>query len=80
MMPEHEIYETLTPIFRDVFVQDDLVLRADLTAQDIADWDSFKQIEIIIAVQEHYGIKFRTRELDTLNNVGDLVSLIAGKT
>jgi acyl carrier protein len=79
-MSEAEIYETLTPIFRDVFVRDDLVLRADLTAQDIADWDSFKQIEIIIAVQEHYGIKFRTRELDTLNNVGDLVSLIAVKT
>jgi acyl carrier protein len=79
-MPEHEIYETLTPIFRDVFVRDDLVLRPDLTAKDIADWDSFKQIEIIIAVQEHYGIKFRTRELDTLNNVGDLVSLIASKT
>ena len=79
-MPEHEIYETLTPIFRDVFVRDDLVLRPDLTAKDIADWDSFKQIEIIIAVQEHYGIKFRTRELDTLNNVGDLVSVIASKT
>lgn len=79
-MPEHEIYETLTPIFRDVFLRDDLVLRDDMTAKDIVDWDSFKQIEIIIAVQEHYGIKFRTRELDSLNNVGDLVRLIASKT
>lgn len=79
-MPEPEIYETLTTIFRDVFLRDDLVLTAELSAKDVADWDSFKQIEIIIAVQEQFGINFRTRELDSLNDVGDLVRLIASKT
>ena len=79
-MPEHEIYETLTPIFRDVFVRDDLVLRPDLTAKDIADWDSFKQIEIIIAVEQQFGIKFRTQEMDNLASVGDLARLIADKS
>ncbi|HYM73491.1 MAG TPA: acyl carrier protein [Stellaceae bacterium] len=79
-MPEPEIYATLTTIFRDVFLRDDLVLTPELNARDVADWDSFKHIEIIIAVQEHYGIKFRTRELDSLNSVGDLVRLIASKT
>ena len=79
-MPETEIYENLTTIFRDVFLRDDLVLTAELSAKDVADWDSFKQIEIIIAVQEQFGINFRTRELDSLNDVGDLVRLIASKT
>jgi acyl carrier protein len=79
-MSEPEIYRTLTAIFRDVFLRDDLVLTAALSARDVADWDSFKQIEIIIAAQEHYRIKFSTRELDSLNTVGDLVRLIAGKT
>ncbi len=79
-MAEQEIYETLTTIFRDVFLRDDLVLSPELSARDIAGWDSFKHIEIIIAVQEHYGITFRTRELDSLNNVGDLVRLIVDKT
>ena len=79
-MAEPEIYETLTTIFRDVFLRDDLVLSPELSASDIAGWDSFKHIEIIIAVQEHYGITFRTRELDSLNNVGDLVRLIVSKT
>jgi acyl carrier protein len=79
-MAEQEIYETLTTIFRDVFLRDDLVLSPELSAKDIAGWDSFKHIEIIIAVQEHYGITFRTRELDSLNNVGDLVRLIVSKT
>ena len=79
-MPETEIYENLTTIFRDVFLRDDLVLTAELSAKDVADWDSFKQIEIIIAVQEQFGINFRTRELDSLTDVGDLVRLIASKT
>jgi acyl carrier protein len=79
-MTEPEIYQRLTTIFRDVFLRDDLVLSPGLSAQDITDWDSFKQIEIIIAVEEQFGIKFRTREMDSLNNVGDLVHLIASKT
>jgi acyl carrier protein len=79
-MTEPEIYEILTTIFRDVFLRDDLDLTPTLSAKDVPDWDSFKQIEIIIAVEGHFGIKFRTREMDSLNNVGDLVQLIASKT
>lgn len=78
-MAEPEIYETLTRIFQDVFLRDDLTLTPQLSAGDVEGWDSFKQIEIIIAVEEHYGIKFRTRELDSLNNVGDLARLIDTK-
>jgi len=79
-MTEPEIYEALTTIFRDVFLRDDLVLNPTLSAKDVDDWDSFKQIEIIIAVEEQFGLKFRTREMDSLNNVGDLVQLITSKS
>lgn len=79
-MTEPEIYEALTTIFHDVFLRDDLALSPELSAKDVPDWDSFKQIEIIIAVEEHFSIKFRTREMDSLNNVGDLVHLIASKS
>jgi acyl carrier protein len=79
-MTEPEIYEALTTIVHDVFLRDDLVLTPGLSAKDVPDWDSFKQIEMIIAVEEHFGIKFRTRELDSLNNIGDLVHLIASKS
>jgi acyl carrier protein len=78
-MTEPEIYDTLTTIFHDVFLRDDLVLTPAMSAKDVEDWDSFKQIEIIIAVEQQFGIKFRTREMDSLNNVGDLVHLIASK-
>jgi acyl carrier protein len=79
-MQEAEFYAGLTEIFREVFLRDDLVLTPELTAKDVAGWDSFKQIEIILAVEEKYGVKFRTRELDSLHNVGDLARVVLDKT
>ncbi len=78
-MTEPEIYAALTEIFADVFMRDDLVLNASLTAKDVPGWDSFKQIEIVIATEERFDIKLHTRELDRLQNVGDLVAVVASK-
>ena len=77
-MSETAFYPVLTEIFRDVFMRD-VALRPELTAKDVPGWDSFKQIEIIVALEEKYAIKFHTRELDSLHNVGDLVRVLAGK-
>ena len=79
-MGEAEIYADLGEIFRDVFLTEDIELRPDLSAKDVPGWDSFKQIDIILAVEEKYRIKLNTRELDSLQNVGDLVRVIAAKT
>ena len=79
MPSEAEIYGGLTEIFHDVFMRDDMVLKPELSAKDVKGWDSFKQIEIIMATEEKYGIKFTTRELDSLQNVGDLARVVTAK-
>jgi acyl carrier protein len=78
-MAEADIYAALESIFHDVFMRDDIKLTPAMTAKDIEGWDSFKQIEIILAVEGQYHIKFNTRELDSLLSVGDLVRVIASK-
>ena len=78
-MQEAEIYAALTDIFRDVFMRDDLALLPELTAKDVEGWDSFKQIEIILAIEQRYGVKFHTREIDRLENVGILVQTLQAK-
>ncbi len=80
MATEAEIYADLTTIFNDVFLRDDMVLTPALNAKDVQGWDSFKQIEIIMASEEKWKLRFTTRELDTLKCVGDLVATIAAKT
>jgi acyl carrier protein len=74
-----EIYRELTNIFREIFDDDSLILRPQLTAADIKDWDSLKQIDILIAVQERFRLKVSSRDLDGLACVGDLVDVIQRK-
>ncbi len=80
MPSEPEIYAALTEIFHDVFMRDDITLAPETAAKDVKGWDSFKQIEIILGVEERFNIKLNTRELDSLRNVGDLATVIAAKS
>ena len=79
MTDQAKIYADLTEIFNDVFMRDDMKLTPELSAKDVAAWDSFKQIEIMVSVEERFGIKLNTREIDSLRNVGDLAEVIAKK-
>ena len=75
-MQLEDIYSQLTPIFRDVFDDEALVLTPDLTAASVPDWDSFNHINLIVAVEQRFGIKFQTAELESMHTVGHLVNLI----
>ncbi len=80
MTDESALYAQLTEIFRDVFMRDDMEISPGLSARDVEGWDSFKQIEIMVSVEERFGIKLNTREIDRLKTVGDLAKVIAVKT
>jgi acyl carrier protein len=80
MATEAAAYEALREIFSDVFLRDDIVLGPKLAAADVEGWDSFKQLEIVMACEERFAITFTTRELDELLCLGDVVALIMAKT
>jgi len=79
-MDQTEILQKLTMIFHEVFMRDDIVLTPDLTAKDVDGWDSFKQVEIIVATEEAFGVKLSTKEIDNLQRVGDLARIVSEKT
>ena len=78
MAPE-EIYAQLTSIFHDLFDDDTLVLTPELTAASVPEWDSFNHINLIVAIEARFKIKFQTAELEQLHTVGHLADLIAAK-
>lgn len=78
-MPTTEIYDELRQIVCDVFMSDDLDLTPQTTAKDVPGWDSFKMVEIIVTVEERFGIKIASRDVDRLRNFGDLVTMISDK-
>ena len=75
-MTEPEAYAGLTEIFRETFGDPSLPLTPEMTAQDVPGWDSLRMVIIIIAVEERFGIRLRTSEMDRLHCVGDFVALL----
>ena len=78
-MQQQRIYERLTGIFQDLFDDDNLILTPELTANDVQEWDSFNHINLIVAVESSFGIKFQTAELESVHTVGHMVDIIQAK-
>ena len=78
-MQQQDIYAQLTTIFHDLFDDESIVLNPGLTASDVPEWDSFNHINLIVATEAKFGIKFQTAELESMNTVGHLVDLIEKK-
>ena len=74
-----DIYAALNDIFGEVFNRD-IQLRPDMKADDVPGWDSFKQIEIIMACQERFKFSFSAREMNDLQCVDDLARVVARRT
>ncbi len=78
-MEANEIVSRLTPIFRDVFNDDGLVVDERMTAADVPSWDSLSNINMIIAVEKAFSAKFSIKDVRNLKNVGELIELIKRK-
>jgi acyl carrier protein len=70
------IYKQLTEVFRDLFDDDAITLTAETTAADIPGWNSLMHVNLILAAEERFKVKFRTSELESLHKVGNLADLI----
>jgi len=78
-LTKDQILQGLSEIFQDIFDRDDLVISPQTTAADIPEWDSFNHINIIVASEMTFKVKFQVAETEELKNVGELIDLIATK-
>ncbi|MYM97999.1 acyl carrier protein [Duganella vulcania] len=73
---EQSILAELTPIFRSIFENDTLVVTPELTAKDVDGWDSLTHMSLIVAVEEHFKIKFKLRDVVKFRNLGDMCATV----
>jgi acyl carrier protein len=78
-MQDSQIYEKLTTTFHDIFDDKDIQIGPETSASDIENWDSFNHINLVLAIQSSFGIKFSSSELESMENVGEIVTLIQRK-
>lgn len=78
-MTRDEILQKVTSVFHTTFDDPTIVLTLETTAKDIPSWDSIVHITLIIEIESAFDVRFDTQELEKLNNVGALVSLLEAK-
>jgi acyl carrier protein len=69
----------LERVFREVFDDESIVITPETTAADIDGWDSLEHINLIVAVEREFDVKFRTGEITGLKNVGEFEALLTKK-
>ncbi|MDD4850371.1 MAG: acyl carrier protein [Gemmiger sp.] len=79
-MDNQMIFDAVQEIFRDNFDDDTLVLTRETCADDIEDWDSLEQINLLTAMEKKFAIKFKLEDVRGLKNVGDLLDLVVRLT
>jgi acyl carrier protein len=75
-----DTFARLQEICREVFEDPSLQLAPETTADDVPNWDSFTHLNIVAAVEQRFGVRFRTSEIESLKNVGDFVHMIEAKS
>ena len=78
-MTDAEITQGFTEIVRDSLDDDSVELRPETTAAEVKGWDSVAMVAIIVAVEQRFGVRLRSKEIDKVACVGDMVSLIHSK-
>lgn len=78
-MELNEILNKVNAIFKDVLDNENIVLKLETVASDVEEWDSLTHIQLIVAVEKHFKIRFTSLEIQGLKNVGHFCKEIQKK-
>ena len=74
-----QVLEQVSRIVAGVLNKDSVALKPDTRADQVEDWDSLNHIELVVAIEKHFKIKFNFAELQKFKNVGEMCDNIATK-
>ena len=78
-MTKEEVLSEMQVTFRDVLDEEELVLTEELSADDVDGWDSLTHVQLQVALEKQFGIKFTAKESLMWDNVGDIVTTIMNR-
>jgi acyl carrier protein len=78
-MTRETIYERVNIVFRDIFDDESITVNDATTADDIEDWDSLEHINLVVAIEEEFGVKFTMGEVTGMKNVGEMVDILSDR-
>ena len=79
MKDNTEILNEVSDIFKDILDNEDVKVSDNSTADDIEEWDSLTHIQLVVAIEKHFKIRFTAAEINRFQNVGEMCAGIQKK-
>lgn len=77
-MDRSEILRQVNAIFIDT-LDEEVTIEEVTTANDVEEWDSLTHIQLVVAIEKHFKIRFTAKEIQSWNNVGEMITCIIEK-
>jgi acyl carrier protein len=76
LIPREQVRERLNQVFQNVFNDDSLQIRDEMTAKDIDEWDSLMHINLVVHIEKEFKVRLTAAEVGELKNVGEMLAVI----
>ena len=78
-MNKESILNKVQEIFKDVFDDERLVINNSTNSEHIEEWDSLNHIQLVLSIEKTFNIRFKTGEIQSLKDVGEMIDLLEEK-
>jgi acyl carrier protein len=78
-MNKEEVLKIVNEIFIDVLDNPNIVINLDTTANDVEDWDSLNHIQLVVAIEKRFNVRFKSTEIRNWENVNEMIESILSK-
>lgn len=79
MIDRNLILKHVNIVFKDVLADEHIILSDETTAADVEDWNSLNHIQLVVAMEKLFKIRFSSKEIRSWHNVGEIITCIQGK-
>ena len=79
-MEMERVLNEVENIFRDILDEESLHLTRETTANDVDGWDSLTHIQLIVAIEKQFKVKFSSKEILSWKNVGELLDSLKARS
>jgi acyl carrier protein len=74
-----QVLNRVREIASDVLQVDGDAITPDSSPENVASWDSVQHLNLVLALEDEYGLQFLPEEMDQMKTVGEIAQLVAAK-